>query len=385
MTPVPQQLASPITRNAPSLGFSRPSRDRDDFGLLKMPAQTANRTPTGPFQVEKSYNPSNTYFDNIAFEDASAFFDFEPHSGTITPTTKHGLQSKTSFDFSGNGWDSFQPLSPPDSAVYPSDDWRHFDHPQVPHNILTQIDPSRARAQFGQTTPPDEDLSSSLEYQLGQQQRGLPSPDSLSSGSRTKRKSSVGDNSITSTPSKRVRKSAARSSKHGDGADPNDPDGNRRSKFLERNRVAASKCRQKKKEWTSNLENRARELQRQNNELRLMVDSCKEEILFLKGEMLKHTACGCSTIQEYLQSGASAFVDQHDTVIKRETSPEDTLAASPGPGPSAQNDDHSIPASTSDQSCPSRQPTVEENLEALLQPHYAHDMSDEGIAKQVGN
>ena len=383
MTPVPRQ-ASPSTGNAPSLGFPRPSRDRDDFGLLKMPAQAANRTPTGPFQVEKSYNPNNNYFDNIAFEDASAFFDFEPHSRTITPTTKHGLQSKTSFDFGGNGWDSFQPLSPPDSAVYPSEDWRHFDQPQVPHNILTQIDQSRARAQFGQTTPPDEDLSSSLEYQLGPQQHGLPSPDSLSSGSGTNRKSSAVDKTATSTPPKRVRKSAARSSKHGDWADPNDPDGNRRSKFLERNRIAASKCRQKKKEWTSNLENRARDLQRQNNELRLTVDSCKEEILFLKGEMLKHTACGCSTIQEYLQSGANAFVDQHDAVVKRETSPEATLPTSPGLGPSAQNDEHSTPPSDSDQSSPSRQPTVEENLEALLQPHCAHDRSDKGIARQVG-
>ena len=364
------------------MGF--PSPIDVDGENMKAPRQKGNRSSGSSYHKEKTYAPSNNYFDNIISEDVNAFFDFEPRSGAATPR-KQEPPSKAAFDF-GNGWDGFQPLSPPDSAVYPSDNWRHFDQGQMPHNILTQIDPSRARTQYGQTTPPDDEMSSRLEYQLGQQQHGLPSPESLSSSSGNKRKPSAVDNHEVSATPKRVRKSTARSSKNGVAVDPNDPEETRRSKFLERNRVAASKCRQKKKEWTQNLENKARDLQRQNHELRLVVDSCKEEILFLKGEMLKHTTCGCTTIQEYLQRGANTFVEQRDVIVKRETSPVGAAPLSPAMSTSSRRESEEfVPTSISDQASSTWQPTVEENLEALLQPQYAHDTSDEGIAMQVGH
>ena len=74
----------------------------------------------------------------------------------------------------------------------------------------------------------------------------------------------------------------------------------KRIKFLERNRIAASKCRQKKKEWTSNLEIRARELQHEKNQMTVLGSSLKDEVMFLKGEILKHVSCGCDQIQGYL-------------------------------------------------------------------------------------
>ena len=79
----------------------------------------------------------------------------------------------------------------------------------------------------------------------------------------------------------------------------------KRNKFLERNRVAASKCRQKKKEWTSNLESRARTLQNERNQLSLMASSLKEEVLWLKGELLKHSTCDCERIRHYLNREAN--------------------------------------------------------------------------------
>ncbi|KAI9882520.1 MAG: 54S ribosomal protein, mitochondrial [Watsoniomyces obsoletus] len=78
----------------------------------------------------------------------------------------------------------------------------------------------------------------------------------------------------------------------------------KRSKFLERNRVAASKCRQKKKEWTSQLEIRARALQLQKDQLSLVVASLKNEVLALKGELLQHDSCGCERIRQYLHREA---------------------------------------------------------------------------------
>lgn len=159
--------------------------------------------------------------------------------------------------------------------------------------------------------------------------------------------------------------------------DLDNPDDQRRSRFLERNRVAASKCRQKKKEWTQNLEHRARDLQRENHSLRLLLDSCKEEILFLKGEMLKHTGCGCENIQESLQRGVDPFVGQ--TMKQEPVSPANLTLPSPGGGSNQAHQD-AIDKVVGD---PPNKRTVEESLEALLRPQYAHDTSEEGIAAQV--
>ena len=80
----------------------------------------------------------------------------------------------------------------------------------------------------------------------------------------------------------------------------------KRSQFLKRNRVAASKCRQKKKDWTSDLETRARELQGSKDSMALLVSSLKEELLYLQEETLKHTTCDCVEIRNYLARQAGS-------------------------------------------------------------------------------
>ncbi len=106
------------------------------------------------------------------------------------------------------------------------------------------------------------------------------------------------------------------------------PDEEKRSKFLERNRVAASKCRQKKKEWATNLECRARELQVEREQLSLVVASLKDEVLWLKGQMLKHDDCHCERIRRYLSREASQLVPDAPpcSALKRRFS-----ASSPSP------------------------------------------------------
>jgi len=75
-----------------------------------------------------------------------------------------------------------------------------------------------------------------------------------------------------------------------------------REKFLERNRVAASKCRQKKKEWTNSLEERARELQAQREMLVAYVSMLRNELLMLKCKCLEHSDCECERLREYLKN-----------------------------------------------------------------------------------
>lgn len=73
-----------------------------------------------------------------------------------------------------------------------------------------------------------------------------------------------------------------------------------RQSHLEKNRVAAHKCRQRKKEYINGLEGRAREFSSRNKLLKENVAMLREEILGLKNEVLRHAGCGFWAVDEYL-------------------------------------------------------------------------------------
>ena len=80
---------------------------------------------------------------------------------------------------------------------------------------------------------------------------------------------------------------------------------NRRKKFLERNRLAAFKCRQKKKEWAHNLEEQARYQAQENKLLRVTVAQLRDECLYLKNFLLStHSGCSCVGVKNYLMKEA---------------------------------------------------------------------------------
>lgn len=73
-----------------------------------------------------------------------------------------------------------------------------------------------------------------------------------------------------------------------------------RQSHLEKNRVAAHKCRQRKKEYIGGLEGRAREFSTKNKHLKESVAMLREEVLNLKNEVLRHAGCGFWAVDEYL-------------------------------------------------------------------------------------
>jgi len=73
-----------------------------------------------------------------------------------------------------------------------------------------------------------------------------------------------------------------------------------REELLARNRVAASKCRQKKKELIAELEERARDLAALNKVLHVTVATLKNDMLDLKDKCLQHMSCECEGIRQYL-------------------------------------------------------------------------------------
>ncbi|KAL1020736.1 hypothetical protein UPYG_G00004010 [Umbra pygmaea] len=76
-----------------------------------------------------------------------------------------------------------------------------------------------------------------------------------------------------------------------------DPD-DRRQRFLERNRAAASRCRQKRKIWVNSLEKKAEELTSMNVSLANEVSLLRNEVAHLKQLLLAHKNCPVTALQK---------------------------------------------------------------------------------------
>jgi hypothetical protein len=93
-----------------------------------------------------------------------------------------------------------------------------------------------------------------------------------------------------------------------------------RQLHLEKNRVAAHKCRQRKKEYINKLDSCARELLSKNKALRANVVILREEMLRIKNEILGHAGCGFWAIDEYLARCAGDLLGM-EAPLMRTTGP----------------------------------------------------------------
>jgi hypothetical protein len=187
---------------------------------------------------------------------------------------------------------------------FPSEN--HLDQPGSPQSVrqpsLLFLPSTVTKQKHGQLTPPSEPTPTNDPQLAADSQGFMGSPAKTRDGPTTGKRRSTQPRRVMefsaqpTTTIRRRKKSAGKQSSSGLAAD----NGDRRTQFLERNRVAASKCRLKKKEWTSNLEQRARELQASKSSLSLLVSSLRQELLYLKGEALRHDSCDCNSVREYL-------------------------------------------------------------------------------------
>ncbi|PYI04593.1 hypothetical protein BO78DRAFT_408988 [Aspergillus sclerotiicarbonarius CBS 121057] len=197
--------------------------------------------------------------------------------------------------------------------------WQGKSEPQVfSTNPGLEQSLKNSHVRNGQPTPPPIDGM----YQLSQYQpydgSAYVNPTPRGSFSQQARPSEDG------STSKRRRTNAAKSSSP-------TPDGQeaerlKREKFLERNRVAASKCRLKKKQHTEELQNRHKELVQQKGELNSEVDRLRGQVLSLKNEMLRHSQCGDEAITVHL-SQMVKNITYRDTAASEMRSELDSLTS----------------------------------------------------------
>ncbi|KAI8625184.1 hypothetical protein F5Y19DRAFT_274359 [Xylariaceae sp. FL1651] len=95
----------------------------------------------------------------------------------------------------------------------------------------------------------------------------------------------------------------------------------KRKHFLLRNRVAAMKCRKKKKEWVTDLEETKLGLESQNAHLHMELDGLVDEVSRIRAQLMVHANCNDSNIDKWIENKAKQFVigtsERYDQILAR--------------------------------------------------------------------
>ncbi|KAI0517637.1 hypothetical protein F5B22DRAFT_645817 [Xylaria bambusicola] len=101
-------------------------------------------------------------------------------------------------------------------------------------------------------------------------------------------------------------------------SNPKETEGKRKH-FLQRNRVAAMKCRKKKKEWVNDLEETKSGLENQNAHLHMELDGLVDEASRIRAQLMAHANCNDSNIDKWIENEAKRFVigtgERYDQIL----------------------------------------------------------------------
>jgi hypothetical protein len=118
------------------------------------------------------------------------------------------------------------------------------------------------------------------------------------------------------------------SSSNKEGNNMNDEE-DKRKHFLERNRQAALKCRQRKKQWLANLQHRVEFLSTDNEQLQSQATMLREEVINLKTLLLAHRDC------KVAQANGTTMSMIQNSVAASSSLPPSFNMSSPPPPPSS--------------------------------------------------
>ena len=234
--------------------------------------------------------------DLFNMEDKQDYFS----SGVSKLQTDYGFPGM----FGTSPYPAQMDITPPQTAIDAPSDWSYTleSKEAFPQQLPTVSDftTKTAKMQYGQTTPPDETIRAPDMEEL---KNGFPS------------QSKPGKNESASKPTK----SSKKSKKHARSGESVNEENDKRSKFLERNRVAASKCRQKKKEYNSQLEQRSKDLERKNTFLKMELEKLATEKINLMTAMACHTPtdCGCHAIHKHLATFQAQYSEPNATYTRQ--------------------------------------------------------------------
>jgi len=177
------------------------------------------------------------------------------------------------------------------------------------HPLITDVSPIHLQIQ-DQMSPVD-DISSVTDNQTESfdedaelAESSMPKPEASPKARAKRRRTTSKINDCRAAAPEKSNPRGRRSGKAPRSLSPKEEEA-KREKLLERNRMAANKCRQKKKEWMSHLEIQAKEVATNRAQLLANLATLKDEVLYLKGQLLDHAHCDCTKIREYLHHAAA--------------------------------------------------------------------------------
>jgi hypothetical protein len=237
-------------------------------------------------------------------EDDEFGFD-PPEQKPMFPKHDHTYSPPEPNDLSLGGWPGFER----------EEDLKQPQHAYEIDKLITQSLPNAANAisRYGQVTPPRTNSTDSG-LATGPNSASA-SPKSTAAPERRKRSSKVQakDSTLpaaTTTSSGRKRKNTRKASMNAELVQ--NPDDAKRKASLEKNRLAAAKCRVNKKEKTEQLQRDSHEKAVHNAFLKDQVMHMKEEIQQMNAILLAHANCkGCKSpdeIQKHLSHLSTDFV-----------------------------------------------------------------------------
>ncbi|KAI9344110.1 hypothetical protein BD770DRAFT_350979 [Pilaira anomala] len=79
----------------------------------------------------------------------------------------------------------------------------------------------------------------------------------------------------------------------------------KRKQSLEKNRLAAYRCRERKKQEQQHMIDQADLLALQNESLQIIVHNLRNEVISLRELLLAHDTCHCERVQSFIQKSSS--------------------------------------------------------------------------------
>ncbi|KAF7189991.1 Transcription factor atf21 [Pseudocercospora fuligena] len=162
-------------------------------------------------------------------------------------------------------------------------------------NDIVNGRPSSVVQQFGQITPPDDGTPKFSPVKQNTVTASQPTTNSTSKSERARNAANQ-----RHAKAKKARKDSARDTK--DAEDELGDVDDKKERYREKNRLAAAKCRSKKKTHTEGLEESARFITAQNNKLRAEERELRDMFSSLRHQALAHDptqGCTCQAIHMY--------------------------------------------------------------------------------------
>jgi cyclic AMP-dependent transcription factor ATF-2 len=189
-------------------------------------------------------------------------------------------------------------------AFSKADMWDNFTHQYEP---LGTADQKPYFADPEMCSPESDNVDIQGQIQVVPMNMSQPSTRRSSTKSLSHRTSKSGSMSTDITPPEQEppKKRKARKVRKESNTAENDQ---KRSKFLERNRIAASKCREKKKQYVSELEEAKIELETKHAHLQIEVNELMSTVGLLKDQLMAHAKCNDPNIDQWIHNEARRFV-----------------------------------------------------------------------------